>query len=98
MTDLEVQELRAENAALRELAELYRTASLKGDADVIALRAALDAQMQYQRNLRNDRDRLDWQARHCVFLAVETSPDGYERISPTRQGIDRARERQEAQP
>lgn len=25
-----------------------------------ALRAALDAQMQYQRELRADRDRLDW--------------------------------------
>jgi len=25
-----------------------------------ALRAALDAQMQYQRHLREDRDRLDW--------------------------------------
>ena len=26
----------------------------------IALRAALDAQMKYQRDLRADRDRLDW--------------------------------------
>ena len=28
--------------------------------DVATLRAALDAQMQYQRDLRADRDRLDW--------------------------------------
>jgi hypothetical protein len=46
--------------------------------------------------LRKDKERLDWQERFCVFLAVESSPEEYQRISPTRQGVDAAR--REAKP
>lgn len=65
------ERLERENAALKvQIRELIATMEEEGEMDAVriaelkkdnaALRAALDAQMQYQRDLRADRDRLDW--------------------------------------
>lgn len=56
------------------------------------LKLAFEAAIKYQRDLKADRDRLDWIARQCVFLAVEQSSTEFVRVSPTRDGIDAAME------
>jgi hypothetical protein len=56
-----------------------------------ALREALDAQMQYQRDLRADRDRLDCMERNCSHLeVVEAVAGNIERfkINATRASLD----------
>ena len=48
---------------MRDLIQLYATTNIRVaelERENAALRAALDAQMKYQRDLRADRDRLDW--------------------------------------
>lgn len=64
-----VEELRRENAALRnEVVRLNNQTmwvcscggtDCAGQKENAALRAALEAEMKYQRDLRHDRDRLD---------------------------------------
>jgi anti-sigma factor RsiW len=81
---------------MRDLIQLYATTNIRVaelERENAALRSALDAQMKYQRDLRADRDRLDWlETLDCdstwwVHLADSTN---------LRAAIDAARE--EAQP
>jgi hypothetical protein len=54
---------RTDAAAIRCACSTYVVPSefaRKLERENAALRAALDAQMKYQRDLRADRDRLDW--------------------------------------
>ena len=55
-TDDVVMQAVAQGMRLAPVAELAREL----ERENAALRAALDAQMKYQRDLRADRDRLDW--------------------------------------
>ena len=52
--------LEAENAALNETTKKHVAAYYELLAQNAALKQALDAQADYQRDLRADRDRLDW--------------------------------------
>lgn len=46
--------------------------------------------------LREDKERLDWLEKQCVFMNLEHSPGVYSRFLTTRDEIDA--ERKEAQP
>jgi len=66
-----------------------------------ALRSALDAQMKYQRDLRADRDRLDWledtDRRHgYIYKSRIVENRWFEGAKTVRAAIDAARK--EAQP
>ena len=64
----------------------------KLESENAALRQALDAQMQYQRDLRADRDRLDCMERNCSHLeVVEAVAGNIERfrIDANRASLDR---------
>jgi regulator of replication initiation timing len=102
MLDDRIAELEDENAALqRENAALradllieeersiyWRDNENKAMAENAALRDALEAQMKYQRELRADRDRLDWVLTPIGFFVVY----GHIRdnLLLTRDNIDRA--------
>lgn len=54
-------------AAVSDLIQLYATANIRIaelERENAALKAALDAQMKYQKELRTDRDRLDYLERN----------------------------------
>jgi hypothetical protein len=64
----------------------------KLESENAALRQALDAQMQYQRDLRADRDRLDCMERNCSTVEVVFEVAGNierVRIDANRASLDR---------
>ena len=107
MDAVRIAALRHDNNALRAaIAESEEFARKEGEAarkfgqENAALKSALDAQMQYQRDLRADRDRLDWlQANgHFGYVVGSTKADYWAVDLPLadqttiRAAIDAARE------
>jgi hypothetical protein len=96
-----IEQLERENAALRH-SEENMAATVRGlefelekaQTENTALREALDAQMQYQRELRADRDRLDYMEECSVDIELgldETGAMKFAHIYIDRAAIDAAR-------
>jgi hypothetical protein len=71
------RELERENAALRAEVNVTRKNYADYQTDNIALRAALDQQANYQRELRSDRDRLDWLSKHVTYFSPASEEEGW---------------------
>lgn len=95
-----VDKLQAENAALNETTKKHVEAYYELLAQNANLKEALDAQMKYQRELRADRDRLDWvlshNGRNWFFRTLENG-EWIASMGAVRGFIDAAMEK-EAQP
>ena len=94
---LKIQDLELQNNAMRSTSrgkEVSKNELL--ERENAALRAALDAQMQYQRDLRADRDRLDWLDLNLPTDAVCCAFKRVILVGQLRAAIDAARK--EAQP
>lgn len=65
----------------------YRAMLDKLEAENAALKAALDHQMTYQRELRADRDRLDWLDKTGCWLTVPGGRKGQKFFAGTARAV-----------